>query len=61
MTLRPQSQQITLQKVIISVPIVCHIVMTCETKVTKQTTHLFCVFLVYGYFEMPILSSRTKS
>ena len=22
--------------------------------VTKQNTHLFCVFIVYGHFDMPI-------
>ena len=61
MTPRTQSQQITVQKVNISVQVVLQIVVTHKTKVTNKSRHLFCVYIVYGHYEMPIFGRHTKT
>ena len=48
-------------KKIISVQIVHKIVKLVKLRSQHKNTHLFCVFIVYGYFEMPIFGRHTKS
>ena len=34
---------------------------TCKLRSQNKNTHLFCVFIVNGHFEMPIFGRNTKT